>query len=234
MNLWIVASMEAELSLLLEATGARLKGRVGGFPWFSGTLGDRDVNLGVTGVGVAAACTTLGALCCMGKPNIMGKPDIMVMVGSAGSLPHSGLAAGDMVVAETEILAELGVVAGPGTGDAREMNLPGVMQEIPLDQGLSSRLLDCAEDVGTAVYGRSLTVVGSSADAAHARDRAARFHALAENMEGYALALAGRRFEFKTAEIRGISNGAGDRDKSHWDFKKAIIPTLKVILEYLR
>lgn len=228
MNLWIIASMEAELTLLLEATGARLKGRVGGFPWFSGILGDRDVNLGITGVGVAAACTTLGALCCMGKP------DFMVMVGSAGSLPHSGLAVGDTVVAETEILAELGVVAGPGTGDAREMNLPGVMQEIPLDQGLSSRLLDCAEDVGTAVYGRSLTVVGSSADAAQARERAVRFHALAENMEGYALALAGHRFGFKTAEIRGISNGAGDRDKSHWDFKKAMIPPQKVMLEYLR
>lgn len=228
MNLWVVASMEEELALLLEAARARLKGRVGGFPWFAGTMGDHGVSLGVTGVGVASACTTLGALCCMGKP------DFMVMVGSAGSYVDSELEVGDLLVAETETLAELGVVAGYGIGDAHEMKLPGVMQEIPLDKVFSTQLLDYAMGIGKAVYGRSLTVVGSSANKDHARDRAARFHALAENMEGYALALAGHNFGFRTAEIRGISNRAGDRDKSNWDFKKAMIPPQKVVLEYLR
>ena len=135
MNLCIVAAMEKELSLLLEATSARLKGRVGGFPLFAGTMGDRVVNLGVTGVGVASACTTLGALCGVERP------ELMIMVGSAGSLPESGLGTGDMVVAETEILAELGVVAGPGMGDAHGMKLPGVIQEIHMDQEASSLLL---------------------------------------------------------------------------------------------
>jgi futalosine hydrolase len=228
MNLWIVASMEEELALLIAAADARVKGRVGGFPFFAGAMGDRGVNLGVTGVGVAAACVTLGALCGSARP------DLMVMVGSAGSLPGSGLKAGDMVVAETEILAELGVVAGPGIGDAHGMRLPGLMQEIPLDQAFSSLLLHHAVGMGTAVSGRFLTVAGSSANDDHARDRKTRFQALAENMEGYALALSGSRFGFKTAEIRGISNRAGDRDKSHWDFKKAIVPPQEVLLEYLR
>ena len=228
MTLCIVASLEKELSLLLEATRARLKGRVGGFPWFAGTMGDRVVNLGVTGVGVVSACTTLGALCGMDRP------DVMVMVGSAGSLPDSGLETGDMVVAETEILAELGVVAGPGIGDTHGMKLPGVMQEIHMDQEVSSLLLGHAVEMGKAAYGRSLTVVGVSADGNQARERARQFQALAENMEGYALALAGHRFGCRTAEIRGISNGAGDRDKSRWDFEKAIVPPQKVLLEYLR
>ena len=228
MNLCIVASMENELALLLEATSARLKGRVGGFPWFAGAMGDRVVNLGVTGVGVASACTTLGALCGADRP------DLMVMVGSAGSLPESGLGTGDMVVAETEILAELGVVAGPGIGDAHGMKLPGVMQEIHMDQEASSLLLGHAVEMGKAVYGRMLTVVGASADGNQARERARQFQALAENMEGYALALAGHRFGCRTAEIRGISNGAGDRDKSHWDFEKAMVPPQKALLEHLR
>ena len=228
MNLWIVASMEEELSLMLEATRARLKGRVGGCPWFSGAMGGHAVTLGVTGVGVASACTTLGAFCGMAEP------DLMMMVGSAGSLPDSGLRVGDMVVAETEILVELGVVSGPGIGDARQMKLPGLMQEIHLDPSLSSFLLDVAMDMGRATSGRSLTVAGASANDGHARDRASTFHALAENMEGYAVALAGQRFGFRTAEIRGISNRAGDRDKSHWDFEKAMIPPQEAILEYLR
>ena len=228
MNLCIVAAMEKELSLLLEATSARLIGRVGGFPWFAGTMGDRVVNLGVTGVGVASACTTLGALCGVERP------ELMIMVGSAGSLPESGLRMGEMAVAETEILAELGVVAGPGIGDTHGMKLPGVMQEIHMDQEVSSLLLGHANVVGKAVYGRSLTVVGVSADGNQARERARQFQALAENMEGYALALAGHRFGCRTAEIRGISNGAGDRDKSRWNFEKAMVPPQKVLLEYLR
>jgi futalosine hydrolase len=228
MNLWVVASMEEELALLLEKTSARLKGSVGGFPWFAGTIGDHAVSLGVTGVGVAAACMTLGAFCGMAQP------DSMVMVGSAGLLPDSELAVGDMVVAETEILSELGVVSGPGISYAHSMKLPGLMQEIPLDKSFSSLLLGCAMDIGKAIYGRTLTVAGVSANEGHARTRAGTFNAVAENMEGYALALAGKRFGIPTAEIRGISNRAGDRDKSHWDFQNAIVPPQKVILEHLK
>ncbi len=228
MKLWIVAAMAEELSLLREATHARLKGHVGGMPWFVGALGGHVVTLRVTGVGVAAACMTLGAFCGMGRP------DFMVMVGSAGSLPDSGLRVGDMVVSETEILAELGVAVGYGIGDARQMQLPGLKQEIHLDTTLSSHLLDHAMVMGKAAYGRSLTVVGVSANGDHARGRATTFHALAENMEGYAVALSGHRFGIPAAEIRGISNQAGDRDKSRWDFKKALAPPQKAIFEYLR
>ena len=228
MNPWIVAAVEEELTLLLEETRACLKGSVGGFPWFKGTLGGHDVSLGVTGVGVAAACMALGAFCGMAQP------EFMVMVGSAGSLPHSGLRLGDMVVAETETLSELGVVSGPGIGDALGMKLPGMKQEIPLDPSLSSFLLDHAMDMGKTTYGRSLTVAGVSVDKESAGARALIFNVVAENMEGYALALAGNRFGIPTAEIRGISNRAGDRDKSNWDFKNAILPPQKVILEYLR
>lgn len=228
MNLWIAAAMEDELTLLLKETSARLMGDVGGFPWFKGTLGGHGVHLGVTGVGVAAASITLGAFCTMARP------DFMVMVGSAGSLPGSGLTVGHMVVAETEILSELGVVSGPGIGDAHSMNLPGLMQAIPLDKSFSSLLLDYAKNMGKTTYGRILTVIGVSANEDHARHRAVTFNTVAENMEGYALALAGNRFGIPTAEIRGISNRAGDRDKSHWDFQSAITPPQKVILEYLR
>ena len=103
-----------------------------------------------------------------------------------------------------------------------------------MNQEASSLLLGHAIEMGKAAYGRMLTVVGASADGNQARERARQFQAVAENMEGYALALAGHRFGCRTAEIRGISNGAGDRDKSRWDFEKAIVPPQKVLLEYLR
>ena len=57
--------------------------------------------------------------------------------------------------------------------------------------------------------GRFLTVVGVSADLRLAETRADRFAALVENMEGFALALAGDRFGIKVGEVRGVSNLAG-------------------------
>ena len=228
MTLWIVAAVEKELSLLLDATDARLKGCLGGSKWYAGALRGRAVCLGITGVGVAAAAMALGAY------GATVRPDLMVMVGSAGALPGSGLKTGDLMVPETEIMAELGVAAGTGIGDARNMPLPGVRQEIALDQETASRLLDHAVKMGNAVHGRSLTVLGVSGDGGQARERAVHFQALAENMEGYALAMAGERFECRTAEIRGISNRAGDRDKCRWDFEKGVVPPQRVVLEYLR
>ena len=52
-------------------------------------------------------------------------------------------------------------------------------------------------------------------------------------MEGYALALAGQRFKIPVVEIRGISNEAGDRDRSNWDFETAMALPQKAILEFL-
>jgi futalosine hydrolase len=228
MSLWIVAAVENELSLLLEATGARFEGALGEAKWFAGGIGDRSVSLGITGVGVTSAAMALGVF------GAKTAPDFMVMVGSAGALPGSGLQTGDMVVSQTEILAELGVSVGTGIGNAQNMTLPGVRQEVDLDQELSSLLLGHAVKIGNAVMGRSLTVLGVSGSEARARERAVHFQALAENMEGYALALAGKGFPCRTAEIRGVSNRAGDRDKRRWDFEKGTLSPQKVVLEYLR
>ncbi len=227
MKIWILAAVENELKLLLKTADARLSGRPGGFPWFEGAVGPNKINLGITGVGVAAAAMALGAFCKM-EP-----PDVMVMVGSAGALPGSGLKTGDMVIADKEILAELGIPMAPGIGDAGGMGLCGIRQEISLDNEMSARLLDHAEKAGRTVHGPSLTVVGVSGDLRQARDRAAHFGALSENMEGYALALAGHRFGYRAVEIRGISNQAGDREKSRWDFDRANLAPQKALLEFL-
>jgi futalosine hydrolase len=65
-------------------------------------------------------------------------------------------------------------------------------------------------------YGPSLTVSLVSGDALTARKRFERHQALAENMEGSAVVQTCLRFGIPVLEIRGISNLAGDRDKSHW------------------
>ena len=187
MNLLIVAAMKQELDLLITACRAETRKPAAGYGYYKGTLGNHSLRIGITGVGIASASMALGAFCAMDTP------EAAIMVGSAGMLPGVGLSVGDLVVAQTEILSELGVVSGPGMGDGFLLKLSGVAQEIPLDRELCGQAAEAAMKVGKVVCGKSLTVTGASANREHAALREKRFGALAENMEGYAVALAGQR-----------------------------------------
>jgi len=227
-SVWIVAALEDEIALLVAELGAKSQGRLGGCSHHVASLGERQVRLAALGVGVASAALNLGRLVAFGVPQAA------IMVGSAGALPGSGLGVGEVVAAEEEILAELGVLVGPGQGEAEQMGVADLVQTVALDRSLTSEVIAAARSLGPLRRGSLLTVVGVSARPEQAEARAGRFRALAENMEGYALALAGRRFGFPAAEIRGISNHAGDRDQSRWDLRTAQERAQMAVLEYLK
>jgi futalosine hydrolase len=68
-----------------------------------------------------------------------------------------------------------------------------------------------------------VSVAAASADAEAAAAVAARHPAaVAEEMEGYAVALAARRFGVPLTILRGISNRAGDRDPTGWRLREAL------------
>jgi futalosine hydrolase len=224
----VVAALEDEIALLVAELGAEFQGCLGGCTHRGASVGQRQVRLAAVGVGVASAALNLGRLVAFGLPQAA------IMVGSAGALPGSGLGLGDVVAAEEEILAELGVLVGAGQGEAAQMGVDDLVQAVPLDRSLTSEVIAAAVSLGPVRRGSLLTVVGVSARPKQAEARARRFRALAENMEGYALALAGRRFGFPTAEIRGISNHAGDRDKSRWDLTVARERAQLAVLAYLK
>jgi futalosine hydrolase len=227
-SVWVVAALEQELGLLVAALDARDETPWDHSPHHVAAVGADLVRLVALGAGVVSAALTLGRLAALGLP------EAAIMVGSAGALPGSGCGMGDLVAADEEILAELGVLAGPGQGDAGQMSLAGLVQRVALDRSLVDEVMAAVELAARMRRGSLLTVVGVSAEPEQAEARARRFQALAENMEGYALALAGRCFGFRTAEIRGISNRAGDRDKSRWDLNAAQERAQLAVLEYLK
>jgi futalosine hydrolase len=228
MSVWVVAAVEQELALLLAKMEAKFEHPPGHSPHHVAAVGNSQVRLVALGVGVVSAALNLGRLAALGLP------EAAVMVGSAGALPGSGCSMGDLVAADEEILAEQGVLVGAGQGDAGEMGLAGLMQRVALDRSLVDEVTAAAEPAAGLRRGSLLTVVGVSAQPEQAEARARRFQALAENMEGYALALAGKCLGFRTAEIRGISNRAGDRDKSRWDLNTAQERAQLVVLKYLK
>ena len=67
-----------------------------------------------------------------------------------------------------------------------------------------------------------LTVCSASADSNEAAARQARWPtAVAEDMEGFGVALACRLWQVPCTIVRGISNRVGDRDKSNWQIAAA-------------
>jgi futalosine hydrolase len=85
-------------------------------------------------------------------------------------------------------------------------------------------------------YGPSLTVSMASGDTQTADTRFLRHGALAENMEGSAIAQTCLLFDLPFLEFRGISNMAGVRDKTRWDIGSALdhcIAVIKLLLDQL-
>lgn len=68
-----------------------------------------------------------------------------------------------------------------------------------------------------------LTTCAASANAAEAHERRARFPAArAEDMEGFAVALACSLAGVPLSIVRGISNAVGDRVREHWSLPRAL------------
>ncbi len=124
-------------------------------------------------------------------------------VGSAhrfGSVSIDGIGVGE--AQEFQSAGELGWEHCAGNGDRPSI---GDTLELPSD---SSHHL--------------LTVCAASANDQQASRRQQRCGAVAEDMEGFAVALACRLHNVPLQIIRGISNMAGDRAKSNWKIADAM------------
>ncbi len=229
MSLLIVSAVEDELRLIKKEFDAQPVTGVAPYPCSLAHVGNRRIFIAHVGVGVVSAAVALGALI-----NRLGCAAI-IMVGSAGSFADSGLEVGDIAVASSEVLSELGISSKASPGIGEPLGLNGLDQEIPLDVDLGGDLEEAARvEAGRVKRGRFLTVVGVSGDPELAEARSSRFSAMVENMEGYALAYAGRKFGVNVGEVRGVSNRAGFRDKSTWNLFAANEIAQKTVINYLR
>jgi futalosine hydrolase len=77
-----------------------------------------------------------------------------------------------------------------------------------------------------------LTTCAASDSREHAAERLARFPtALAEDMEGFAIAMVGRLHGLPVEIVRGISNRVGDRDPKSWRIPQALAEARRLLIE---
>ena len=79
-----------------------------------------------------------------------------------------------------------------------------------------------------------LTTCAASASPAEARERRTRFpDARAEDMEGFAVAMACSLAGVPLSIVRGISNAVGDRTSEHWSIPRALAGARELCLSVL-
>ena len=179
----------------------------------------------VTGVGkVNAACESALAFRSLA-------PVLSVQVGCAGAYPGALLSLGDVVISDQEILGDEGVEAPTGFLDLSKLGFPlatdgglPIYNEIPTRRPRSEswKGLLCQIDGRYGLRsGPLVTLSTCSGTERRVLEIQARWNPLAESMEGAATALVALRHRCPFFEVRGISNQAGERERSAWDIKTA-------------
>lgn len=155
------------------------------------------------------------------------EPKVVLVCGVGGAYPHSGLAIGDVVCAETECYGDLGAESPDGFLDMQALGFaviegpPPVYNELALQVFPSSRR-------ARFVTVNTCTGTDIVAAALETRTRGA-----VENMEGAAIAHVAHLHGIQVGEVRGISNMVGRRDKSSWRVKDAAHAAQEAVLAWL-
>lgn len=162
---------------------------------------------------VAAAARTAGLLA-------RHAPRRVILVGIAGRY-DGGPAVGAAAVFPRVACHGIGAGSGAAFVTAGALGWPQWPGDPP-DAGREvGDTIDLGGDPGAGAT--LLTVTAAAASAADVEDRRRRFPAaVAEDMEGFAVALACRLAGVPCGIVRGISNDAGDRDAARWPVRRAL------------
>lgn len=148
----------------------------------------------------------------------MYRPARVLLVGIAGTL-RDDLPIGQATTFREVACDGIGAGSGPSFTSAQSMG----WSQWPGDEN-STAIHDTIALANSRDASHTLlTVCSASGSAADAESRRQRFPGIAaEDMEGFAVAAACAMEGTKVEIVRGISNTAGDRNKSNWDVAGAL------------
>jgi futalosine hydrolase len=205
-------SLDLLLCVAIEAEGALLREHL------AGTDRIQIVRMGVGAVNAAHAVTLAVT---------RDRPGAIIVCGVGGAYPGSGLRVGDVACAASEVYGDLGVMSPGGFLDMQALGLPVIDETPPLYNTLPMQIFP-SEHRATFVTVNACTGTNDAALALQARTGGA-----VENMEGAAVAHVARLHGVPAGEIRGISNMAGDRDRSAWRLPEAAAAAQEVLLAWI-
>jgi futalosine hydrolase len=210
-RLLIVTAVAAERDAVLGALPDRpAGGQLAGLPVLRAATPAGLVDVAAGGVGPVAAALSTAVLLAAGRY------DLVLAAGLAGGFPAAEV--GGLAVADRVTFADLGAeLADGGFAALPELGLGEI--SLAADPALAGLLAERTGGVSGTVLTVS-TVTGSRARAE--RLRQAHPDAVAEAMEGAAVALAARQAGVRFGELRAVSNPVGPRDRPSWRLAEAL------------
>jgi futalosine hydrolase len=190
----------------------------------------------VTGIGAVNTAHVLTQYLAMNRA-----PSLVIQTGIAGAYVPAAVPVGSVLLADTEIYGDLGVMTPAGWRPLEEIGIPLVeaaggrearFNYFPLDAELVTRASAAA---GTAVArtGKFLTLSQVTGVRALGDELYGRFGALCESMEGAAAAHVCALHDVPFLEVRGVSNLVEDRDRKTWKIADAADAAQRVVLRLL-
>jgi futalosine hydrolase len=229
----VIAATDMELAPLLAAVAESraTPGRWG--PASTGRVGSTPVVLQALGLGKANTAAGL-ALALTERA-----PRAVLQVGVGGAYLGSFLSVGMAVVASEELHLDLGVRTAQGWQDLSAMGFtltpasgdrPARANAVPTHPGLT-RAVGRVASVSAVRFATLETVTGD-VDVGAAMQR--EHDVSIESMEGAAAAQVCDRLGVPFAEVRGVSNLVGERDRSRWNLRAAAVAACDVAKAVLR
>ncbi len=145
----------------------------------------------------------------------------VILAGLAGAFPDTGASPGWLCVATSEAYADLGR-CGPDSVEPVRIKGEKIPLFFPLEQHLDRLLPPGFPDLPGIFAGPMITVCCTSGTRTRVEYFRKKFGCVAENMEGAAAAQVCREYDTPMLELRGISNWAGDQDKTNWQIQPAL------------
>jgi futalosine hydrolase len=193
-------------------------------------------DLAITGIGAVNTAHVLTQYLSMKRA-----PSLVIQTGIAGAYVPAGVAVGSVLLADTEIYGDLGVLTPAGWRPLEEIGIPLVestgardarFNYFPLDADLVKRASKAAGPL-IARTGKFLTLSQVSGVRALGDQLYERFGALCESMEGAAAAHICALHDVPFLEVRGVSNLIEDRDRKKWKIAEAADAAQQVVLKLL-
>ncbi|GEM_PF-5753538 len=172
-----------------------------------------EISTFICGVGILNTLFNLQQFYYQSKVKI----DKIIFAGIGGGFQESGIALNDICIAQSEILADMGVMTDSGV-DFAPIKRFGVENKIDIKSSLFKQI--SSEYSSEVKVGSFLTVNSVTASYSRKNFFYSNFHPVCENMEGFAAAFLAQKFNIDFIEIRSISNFIAERD--NWEIDASI------------
>lgn len=163
------------------------------------------------------------------------KPDCVIQVGIGGAFVGSFLSIGMVAVAAKEIHLDSGIRFSSSWQGMKNLGFPLLKKESEYfnEFPTSPKHTQIFKDLGAheVIFGTSEAVTG---DFELATEFQNRFDVSVESMEGAAAAQVCLALDTPFAELRGISNMVGERDKIAWNIPLAIASVNELAIRAVR